>query len=73
MNVATSRSLPPCGLHRDLRGFELTFIADGKTWKALVRASSIAAAAEEGVITLASKYPDFNADTARLMAVIETR
>ncbi len=65
---ASGRSLPPLALNEglDLPSFELTYIDQGRTWKALVRARNVRTAEEEGRITLAHKFADFNATEARL-------
>ena len=70
---AMSRSLPPLGLYegQDLPSFELTYIDQGRTWKALVRARNVRAAEEEGRLSLAFKFPDFNATEARLCQALQ--
>lgn len=57
----------------DMPGFELTFLDGGRTWKVLARGSNAQAAAHEGLIELAAKFADFNPETARLVAAVQTR
>ncbi|MFM7000415.1 MAG: hypothetical protein ACKOXU_05055 [Limnohabitans sp.] len=70
---AMGRALPPLGLHegQDLPSFELTYIDQGRTWKALVRARNVRTAEEEGRLSLAFKFPDFNAIEARLCQALQ--
>ncbi len=70
---ASGRSLPPMTLNEglDLPSFELTYIDQGRTWKALVRARNVRTAEEEGRLTLAYKFPDFNAAEARLCQALQ--
>lgn len=70
---ASGRSLPPLTLNEgmDLPAFELTYIDQGRTWRALVRARNVRSAEEEGRITLAHKYADFNANEARLCQALQ--
>ena len=70
---ASGRSLPPLTLNEglDLPAFELTYIDHGRTWKELVRARNVGAAEEEGRITLAHKFADFNATEARLCQALQ--
>jgi len=53
--------------------FELTYLAAGRTWKALIRAKNAQAAGHEGLIELASQFPDFTPDEARLVSAVQTR
>lgn len=70
---ASNRSLPPITLNEglDLPSFELTYIDQGRTWKALVRARNVRSAEEEGRLSLAFKFPDFNATEARLCQAVQ--
>ena len=70
---ALGRSLPPLTLNEgmDLPAFELTYIDQGRTWKALVRARNVRTAEEEGRITLAHTFADFNAMEARLCSALQ--
>jgi len=70
---ATGRSLPPLMLNEGLKlpSFELTYIDQGRTWKALVTARNMHAAEEEGRLSLAFKFPDFNATEARLCQAVQ--
>lgn len=70
---ATGRSLPPLALNEGLYlpAFELTYIDQGRTWKALVRARNVQTADEEGRISLAYKFADFNATEARLCQALQ--
>lgn len=56
-----------------LRGFELTYLSDGREFIAVIRARNEHAAAAEAVIELAVKCPDFNPDSARLARCVEVR
>lgn len=69
------RSLPPLRIVNqfDLPCFELTFIAHGRTFKALARGRNTQAAAYEGMIALAAEIPDFDPDAARLVGAVQTR
>lgn len=55
----------------DLPCFELTYICDGRTYKALARGRNQTAATYEGICALVDKCPDFDADTARLTAAVQ--
>ncbi|MGV0983502.1 MAG: hypothetical protein ACOYB2_03040 [Limnohabitans sp.] len=70
---ALGRSLPPLMLNEglELPSFELTYIDQGRTWKALVRARNMHAAEEEGRFSLAYKFPEFNATEARLCQALQ--
>lgn len=58
---------------QDLPCFELTYLCDGRTFKALARGRNATAAGNEGLIALADKCPDFNPETARIMAAVQVR
>ena len=53
-------------------GFEMTFICNGRDFKAFVRARNQQAAAHEALIELAQQCPDFDPENARLSAAIQT-
>lgn len=57
----------------DLPCFELTYICNGRTFKSLARGRNVTAASYEGIIALADKCPDFDADAARLTAAVQVR
>lgn len=73
--LALRATLPPLPgrLDEKLPCFELTYLAHGRTWKALVRAAHARAAAAEGLIELASQFPEFDHEAARLVSALETR
>jgi len=52
--------------------WELTFLCAGHTFKAIARARNSQAAAAEGLIELATQCPDFNSESARLVAAVQT-
>lgn len=58
-----ANNLPPA--------FDLTFICQGRTFKALQRGRNAQAAAAEAVIELASQCPDFEPGEARLTRAIQ--
>lgn len=74
--AAVRRSLPPLvhitAAAQTLPAFELSFLSDGHTFKALIRARNAQAAAAEGLIELAQQCPDFNPDGARLVSALQT-
>lgn len=55
----------------DLPCFELTYICDGRTYKALARGRNQTAASYEGICALVDKCPDFDPETARLTAAVK--
>lgn len=57
----------------DLPCFELTYICNGRTFKSLARGRNAVAASYEGIIALAEKCQDFDADQARLTAAIQVQ
>lgn len=57
----------------DLPCFEITYICNGRTFKALARGRNMTAAVYEGIMALADKCPDFDPDQARMTAAIEVR
>ncbi len=61
-------SAPPA---EKLPAFELTYLAAGRTWKALVRARNAQAASHEGLIELAHQFPDFTPSEARLVSAVQ--
>ena len=56
-----------------LPGFELEFLSAGKTFMVVVRARNTQAAQAEGRLQLASAFPDFDDQDARLVAFREVR
>lgn len=55
------------------RHFELTFLCGGSPFKVIAPGSNAQAAAAEGLLELASQCPDFEPDTARMVAAVEVR
>jgi len=71
--LALCGTLPPLSAPAEkLPAFELTYLAAGRTWKALVRARNAQAAAHEGLIELCHQFPDFAASEARLVSAVQT-
>lgn len=64
------QQLPPPA---DLPCFELTYLCDGRTYKALARGRNATAAGHEGLIALAEKCPDFDPEAARLTAAVQVQ
>lgn len=52
--------------------WELTFLCGGHTFKALARAKNSQTAAAEGLLELATQCPDFEPESARLVAAVQT-
>ncbi len=74
--LVLNRALPPLQYITppdETPAFELTFRCDGQAFKALVRARNAESAAHEALIELAHQCPDFNPETARLVAAVQTR
>lgn len=67
------QSLAPTGPQSLPPAFELTFICAGKTFKALQRGRNQSAAEAEAVLELATQCPDFDAESARLIAALQVR
>ncbi len=68
-------ALPPLTLTPpdDLPCFELTFRSGGQQFKALSRGRNAVAASHEALLELAHQCPDFDPETARLVAAVQTR
>lgn len=58
---------------QDLPCFEITYICNGRTFKALARGRNMTAAVYEGIVALADKCPDFDSETARMTAAVQVR
>lgn len=72
--MALARRLPPLQHLKPeatLPTFELTYICNGRTFKSLATGRNAVAASYEGIIALADKCPDFDADAARLIASVQ--
>lgn len=72
--LALCGKLPPLAdtMAAKLPAFELTYLAAGRTWKAVVRARNAQAASHEGIIELGHQFPDFAAAEARLVSAVQT-
>lgn len=57
----------------DLPCFELTYMCNGRTYKAIARGRNAVAASYEGICALADKCPDFEPEAARLTASIQVQ
>lgn len=66
-------SLAPIHGQECLPYFSLTFLTDTGPYNAYVKARNARAATEEGIIELASKFPDFDAASARLVRSVQTQ
>lgn len=53
--------------------FELTFLCEGKHFKALQRARNLEAASAEAMLELSYQCPDFNFREARLVRAVQVR
>ena len=74
MNRLAMPKLPRLSLYSDelQPGYQLTFLSDGRTFTAFVRARNQQAASHEAMCELASQCPDFDPDGARIVSVIQT-
>ncbi len=74
--LVLNRALPPLQ-HltppEPLPAFELTFLSDGRAFKALIRARNAEAATHEALLELAHQCAEFVPETARLVAAVQTR
>lgn len=74
--LVLNRALPPLQ-HitppEPVPAFELTYVSEGRPFKALVRARNAEAAAHEALLELAHQCAEFNPETARLVAAVQTR
>ena len=67
-------TLPPLREVKTVQpGWELKFQSGGVPFNVFVRARNTQAADAEGRIELATQFPDFDPDTARLVQAVETR
>lgn len=74
MNRLAMPKLPRLSLHDDelQPGYQLTFMCDGRTFTAFVRARNHQAASHEALCELANQCPDFEPENARVVSVIQT-
>lgn len=66
-------SLPKLPGSEKFPGFEMTYFCNHKVWVAYVRARNQQAAAHEGALELAAKFPDFDYEDARCIRAIQTQ